>query len=377
MSRRGAFFFKAGMISGAVALSVGVFLFMFPKTPPLRAPIAGAMEPIDARTGVYEGAGGERYLVAPALSSGFRRYSLDAFDEPASLSAEALASRLNGAGLKRRADQPYALRSMEIDQTVHLAAWVFEPPAPKAAVVVVHGSGDSDRESGWYVYLANFIATNGYVVLLPDKRGAGRSGGDWRGESLTVLAQDGADWVDALRDAYPQLRRFGVIGVSQGGMIAPTAARIAEADFAIGLSVTATSLNEQLLVEIGNDVKNAGVPKPLRPAITAIYARRAKNRYGAFWRKNGTLDTLAEWSKWGGPFMIALGRGDDEQFVPVAESVRRLERADDGDGRLEWRVYDGVRHSLCYPDGPERNVFHREFQRDLIGWLGEHAPATE
>ncbi|HNS87879.1 MAG TPA: alpha/beta fold hydrolase [Parvularculaceae bacterium] len=377
MSRRAAFFIKAVLAFGAAALSVGAVLFMFPKTPPLRAPITGAMEPIDTRTGVYVGAAGELFLVAPALSSGFRRYSLDAYGAATSLSAEVLTGRMEEAGLKRKADQPYAVSSIDIDRSVPLAGWLFEPPAPKAAVVILHGSGDSDRENGWYVYLAHFIATNGYVVLLPDKRGAGRSGGDWRSEPLTVLAQDGADWLNALRWRYPQLSSFGVIGVSQGGMIAPTTARIADAEFAIGLSVTATSLNEQLLAEIGNDVEEAGVPEFLRSAITAIYAQRAKNRNSAFWRKNGTFNTLTEWSKWGGSFRIALGRGDEDQFVPVAESVRRLERADNDDGRLEWRVYDGVRHSLCYPDGPEKNAFHRDFQRDLIGWLGEHARAAK
>lgn len=350
---------------------------MFPATPPLRAPITGAMEPIDARAGIYLGAEGERYLIAPALSSGFSQFSVDAFGATVKLSVDELADNLKEASLVKSEYQPYLLRSSSIEDNTHLEGWIFEPPAPKAAVVILHGSGDSDRENGWYVYLADFIAKNGFLVLLPDKRGAGRSDGDWRDEALTILAEDGAGWVAALRRDYPQVRSFGVIGVSQGGMIAPTTARLAGADFAIGLSVTATSLNEQLLTEVGNDVEAAGVPEILRPLITAIYAQRAKNRYGEFWRKNGSFDTLLEWSAWGGPFFVALGRDDDRQFVPVAESMKRFERAENPAEKLEWRAYDGVRHSLCYREGAEKNTFHRDFQRDLVAWMNEHARSKE
>ena len=175
-----------------------------------------------------------------------------------------------------------------------------------------------------------------------------------------------------MREDFPDAARIGFLGVSQGGMIAPTAAKLFGADFAVGVSVTATSLNEQLLHEVGNDVRAAGAPNLLIPAIRAIYTQRAKNRYGEFWRKNGSFDTLSEWSKWGGPFFIILGADDERQFNPVEKSVARLAATDTKGGRLIWRVYQGVNHSLTYGPGPDEDRFHRDFVRDLFDWLDNY-----
>jgi hypothetical protein len=200
------------------------------------------------------------------------------------------------------------------------------------------------------VFLAHEVARSGVTAILPDKRGSGRSGGDWRNSAFELLSDDGGAWLDLLRQENPNLSRYGFLGVSQGGSIAPLAARKAAADFAIALSAAGTTMKQQLATEVGNDVAAGGVPAIIAPLMTKAFSARAMGRYPQFWRANGDYDMLAEWRRWGGPFFIAYGRRDEADNVPVAKSTARLETEFANAPNLSWRVYEGVGHSLIAAD---------------------------
>ena len=92
-------------------------------------------------------------------------------------------------------------------------------------VVIVHGSGTSQRDNGWYLTLVQYLQEHGVVVLLPDKRGSAQSAGDWRTASFDDLATDtlaAVAWLK-LQDAVDP-DKIGVIGLSEGGHIAPMVA---------------------------------------------------------------------------------------------------------------------------------------------------------
>lgn len=59
---------------------------------------------------------------------------------------------------------------------------------PKGAIVLVHGSGDGLRRA--YDIWTNFFASQGWAVVVYDKRGSGDSTGDWHNANFTVLASD-------------------------------------------------------------------------------------------------------------------------------------------------------------------------------------------
>ena len=65
---------------------------------------------------------------------------------------------------------------------------------PHPAVVIVHGSGGSDRNGpgGYYRLTAEHFQAQGFVVLTFDKRGVGDSAGEWRTASFATLASDAA-----------------------------------------------------------------------------------------------------------------------------------------------------------------------------------------
>lgn len=344
-------------------IALGSVAFFAPAAPPLREPITTIPEPIDGRSGLYAGAYDSRWLVAPALDTGFYRFSLDSQERVERVAASALAA----GPMVRLQQQPYTLRNVALETPEALEAWIFEPAERSGVgIVILHGSGDSDRSNSWYVMLADSLARAGHVVILPDKRGSGRSGGDWRETPLTTLAGDGAAWLALLRSDQPGLGAYGFVGVSQGGTITPEAARLGAADFGVALSTSMTDLGEQLRREVGNDVRAGGAPGFLQGVLTSAFVMRAKQRQPNFWLANADYNPLAHWRQWGGPFLIAFGEADEDDNVPVSESVARLDALPVG-ARPEWRVYPGVGHALMREDG----VFLPAFEADLLSWLSE------
>jgi hypothetical protein len=118
-----------------------------------------------------------------------------------------------------------------------LAGVVYLPPGPGPfpAAVAVHGSGAESREWIWGQTMSRVLLSEGFAVLLYDKRGVGLSGGDYvpgfretdntSPENLERLAADARAALGALRsrpDVDP--KRVGMFGVSQAGWILPLAA---------------------------------------------------------------------------------------------------------------------------------------------------------
>ena len=97
-----------------------------------------------------------------------------------------------------------------------------------AAVVFIHGSGNQSRN----LNVAKRFAEAGIAALVYDKRGAGKSGGEYEGnqsvseKNIALLADDA---VAALEEfaRHPALERVrvGFTGISQAGWIAPIAAQ--------------------------------------------------------------------------------------------------------------------------------------------------------
>jgi dienelactone hydrolase len=95
-------------------------------------------------------------------------------------------------------------------------------PGPHYAVVFAHGSNAQARNGyfGNIRFIAEAYARSGIAALVFDKRGTGRSKGDWETADFDVLADDVAAGVRYLRtrsDIRPD--RIGLTGSSQAGWI--------------------------------------------------------------------------------------------------------------------------------------------------------------
>lgn len=95
------------------------------------------------------------------------------------------------------------------------------------AVVFAHGSSAQSRNGyfGQIRFLAEAYARRGIAALAFDKRGTGKSQGDWERAGFATLADDVAAGVRYLK-TRPDIRpdRIGLTGSSQAGWIMPMAA---------------------------------------------------------------------------------------------------------------------------------------------------------
>lgn len=101
---------------------------------------------------------------------------------------------------------------------------------PHPGVVLISGSGPQDRDSTImghrpFLVLADHLTRRGIAVLRYDDRGVGESTGDFVSGTITRFARDASAAASALR-AHPAVddRRVGLIGHSEGGIVAPIVA---------------------------------------------------------------------------------------------------------------------------------------------------------
>ncbi len=132
---------------------------------------------------------------------------------------------------------PFPYRTEEVvfsHGAVRLAGTLTVPPGepPFPAVVLLSGSGAQDRDGtvfGHRPFLvwADRLTRAGLAVLRFDDRGAGGSSGDLSACTLEDLARDALAAVRYLR-TRPEIdpRRIGLLGHSEGGLVAPLAATL-------------------------------------------------------------------------------------------------------------------------------------------------------
>lgn len=287
---------------------------------------------------------------------------------------------------------------------------------PFPALVVIHGSGESSRGNPWTESLAAVALEERIGVLLPDKRGSGRSEGDWREAGFVELAEDALAGVRYLASRADVAKgRIGLMGLSQGGMIAPVAAaRSDSVAFVInvvgsglplmesvryemvrtfreeGLSGermdAATDLLEAAAAHVRGELDWAGYERAverhrptLGPTLVEAYFLTSPDhwRWGYF-RRLADFDAMDWWRKVRQPTLVLLGEADSN--TPTAASARRFRSVFSETGHSGARVvvFPELGHSLWDMRGPpSRHGLNRRVRRTLTAWLRSHAKGRE
>ncbi len=235
-------------------------------------------------------------------------------------------------------------------QDIALAGMLFVPDGegPFPAVVVVHGSGTSRRDNGWYLTLTDFLQKNGIVVLLPDKRGSEQSEGNWRTADFHDLATDTLAGIDYLRaQSDVEISTIGVVGMSQGGWIAPIVASESERlSFLITLAGSAVTPAEQLRYEENHNLRQMGFLPGVSNAIALLSTAYIKGiGQRDFWQAVGSFDPLPYWEALDVDAFVLFGSEDTN--VPSARSAARLH--DLHNPKIRVSIYDGSGHALEEP----------------------------
>ena len=213
---------------------------------------------------------------------------------------------------------------------VTLAGTLLLPAAPtsskvkRPALVFTHGSGAQSREMYWG--LGYLYAARGFAVLTYDKRGVGKSTGNWREASFQDLADDavaGAKFLQARTDIAAN--QIGFWGQSQGGWIAPLAAsRFPEAAFAVALSGGGLSPADTELFDSEFELSKAGYPA--NEVNDALAFQKLKNEIIASpdkWDEYAKARATAKDKKWFHHPGIDV-RGPEKRDDPFWTNMRRF-----------------------------------------------------
>ena len=246
---------------------------------------------------------------------------------------------------------------------LHLAGMLILPEGegPFPVAIIIHGSGTSARDSKWYLSIAKHLQANGIAVLLPDKRGSEKSEGDWQGASFDDLAEDTISAIEFIKSQEQLSYSYiGLIGMSQGGWIAPLAAtKSDDVSFVISMSGTAVTTDEQLLYEEINNITDMGTYRFIAKMIAPLTTKYIQGK--DFWLPIAGFDPLPYWEQVEVPCFAALGENDKN--VPVEESVSRFEALKK---ELLIKVYPDGGHGIT---NPETGEVQAEFLNDLVEFI--------
>jgi uncharacterized protein len=219
---------------------------------------------------------------------------------------------------------------------------VFPAGDIRAAVVFVHGSGKQERSLYW----AEKFAREGIVALVYDKRGAGKSGGDYEQnqnvseKNLSLLADDALAGVKVL-SGHPKLAgvRIGLAGISQAGWIAPLAAqRSSQVQFLVMWSGPVCKVSEEdIYSKFTADEDGEYAP----PYADALRARTTQYIWPDFLGKDtDSSENLAKLSVPG--FWIF---SDNDRSIPVDLSLGHLKRLRKVGHRYDYALFSGLGHN--------------------------------
>ena len=258
---------------------------------------------------------------------------------------------------------------------LYCRSWL--PPAPRAALIALHGLGD---HSGLYPMIGEALARRGVTVLTPDLRGNGRSPGQ-RGyiDAWGDLRQDLGRLVERTQAEAPG-RPLYLLGMSLGGLVVldyalhhPDGLRgviaLSPPLGALGVPAPLLALGRVLSrvwprfsLETGMDLtglsRDAAVVERVR--TDPLFHRRGTARLST--EVTDTITRLqAEAGRFAVPLLIQHGAAD--RMVPPDGSRRFVARVGHPDRRLI--EYPGAYHALLADLDGERVL------ADLAGWMFE------
>lgn len=168
---------------------------------------------------------------------------------------------------------PFPYKSEEVtyinkDSSIRYGATITIPQGngPFPAVLLITGSGPQDRNETIFNHkpfavIADELTRQGIIVLRVDDRGVGKSTGDFgkaTSEDFAVDAGYGLDYLVSRPEVNK--KKVGLIGHSEGGMIAPmVAVKRKEVSFIILLAAPGVNITELMAEQNAAVLQSSGV----------------------------------------------------------------------------------------------------------------------
>jgi uncharacterized protein len=303
----------------------------------------------------------------------------------------------------------------------HLWGTVYLPKTGNRlpAVVVLHHAGLPTRDASLYRHLCEGLPAMGIAVLVYDRRGSGQSSGGLDKADYETLADDAVAGQHGLaKFSRIDPNKIGFWGLSQGGWLAVLAAgRSKDAAFAISVSAPLVTADEQMQFATRNLLTVRGYSRSDVQDMLAArqawigYLHRKNSRDGAVealrkaeakpWfdiaylpkasqltndpehdpnRKRLDDDPIAAVRQAKVPLLFLYA--DSDPWVPVAESVKRLQSLSAELPNIKYAVVSNANHEMMFPENETMQVDDEATRREapqapayfmlLASWIARH-----
>ncbi|MBL7745826.1 MAG: alpha/beta hydrolase [Chitinophagaceae bacterium] len=190
---------------------------------------------------------------------------------------------------------PFSYQSEDVlyysrDKSLTYGATITIPKGngPFPSIVLITGSGQQDRDENIlghkiFAVIADHLTKAGYIVLRADDRGMGKSTGIFNEATSEDFAIDVSNSVDyLLTRPEADKNKIGLIGHSEGGMIAPmVAAKRNDIHFVILLAAPGVRIVELMAEQNAAIAKANGASKETTESIKPLFIRVANAIYDA------------------------------------------------------------------------------------------------
>ena len=211
-----------------------------------------------------------------------------------------------------------------------------------SAVVFVHGSGKQTRNIHW----AKRFASEGIAALVYDKRGVGRSGGEYEGnqsvseKNVNLLADDSIAALNVLhKHAKTKNLPLGLTGISQAGWIVPIASEKSKlVNFMVLWSSPVCKVSEEdIFSKYTADIDSKQIPS----YAEALKSRKEKYIWPDFLGKDS--DPSESLGKLEIPGLWIFGANDGS--IPIDLSIRRLKKHIYLGHEYDYVLFSGLGHN--------------------------------
>ncbi len=286
---------------------------------------------------------------------------------------------------------------------------------PSPVVVFTHGGGAETRLSNrsWALHFVR----RGFAALIYDKRGTGKSSGNWQTSSMEELADDAVAGINLLKTRSEiDLKKIAVAGHSQGGWVAPlTATKSNDVAFVIASAASGISPDKQSIFHRANVMREEGfsedavkIATDLREKLyatgkmllnndpNAVTERQKISLELAKYAKEPWLDAAAlppnldedkpsrgalellffqpvpMWEKVKVPVLLVWG--DKDTVVPVAEGRKIIEDtlSKNGNKDVTVKIFPNVDHGIVIVNAKKNSDFPRaalDYYESMVDWL--------
>ncbi|MBL7733382.1 MAG: alpha/beta fold hydrolase [Chitinophagaceae bacterium] len=216
---------------------------------------------------------------------------------------------------------PFPYKSEDVtytntDKTITFGATITIPEGkgPFPAVLLITGSGPQDRDESLmghkpFAVLADHLTRKGFVVLRTDDRGTNKSTGDFNKATSADFAEDaeaGVNYLISRTETDP--KKVGLIGHSEGGMIAPmVAAKRKDIGFIVLMAGPGVPVIELMAEQNAAILRSGGVDTDAANGIKDAFKTLAQHIISAPTKEEalaGSVKITEDWAARQSPQML-------------------------------------------------------------------------